>query len=85
MDERGNGCLNHNTMPTTLKLKFVGDGTVSNSHRAWIVLGDHAIDNGKHLLSADCASVAEVEEAAQNLKKQLDEIVSSAKRKFAQK
>jgi hypothetical protein len=61
------------------------DGTVSNSYRAWIVLGDHAIDNGKHLLSADCATVAEVEEAAQSLKKQLDEIVSSAKVKFSKK
>ena len=60
----------------------MGDGTVSNSYRAWIILGDHAIDNGKHLLSADCATVAEVEEAAQYLKKQLDEIVSSAKQKF---
>jgi hypothetical protein len=72
-------------MPTTLKLKFVGDGTAFNSHRAWIVLGDHAIDNGDRLLTADCASVAEVEEAAQYLKKQLDEIVSSARRKFPKK
>src|ERR1017187_8656503 len=82
VDEWGKRVLNLKNMPTTLKLKFMGDGTAFNSHRAWIVLGDHAIDNGEHLLSADCVTASQVEEAAQYLKKQLDEIVSSAKRKF---
>jgi hypothetical protein len=70
-------------MPKTLKLKFEGDGSFSNSYRAWIVLGDHASDeNGNSLLSANCATASQVEEAAKYLKEQLDEIVSSAKRKF---
>src|ERR1039457_3278935 len=70
VDEWGKRVLNLKNMPTTLKLKFMGDGTAFNSHRAWIVLGDHAIDNGEHLLSADCVTASQVEEAAQYLKKQ---------------
>lgn len=83
MDEEGKWCLNL-TMTTSLKLKFEGDGSAHSPHRAWIVLGDHAIDNGDHFLSADCATASELEDAAQYLKKQLDEIVSLAKRKFPQ-
>jgi len=60
--------LNLQNMPTTLKLKFVGDGTAFNSHKAWIVLGDYAFDNKEHLLSANCATASEVEEAPQYLK-----------------
>jgi hypothetical protein len=83
MDDWGNWRLNLQNMPKTLKLKFVGDGTAFNSHRAWIILGDHASDeDGDSLLSANCATASQVEEVAQYLKKQLDEIVSSAKRKF---
>lgn len=70
-------------MPKTLKLKFVGDGSVFNSHRAWIVLGIKSTDNdGDLLLSAGCATASEVEAAAEHLRKKLDEIVISAKRKF---
>jgi hypothetical protein len=66
-----------------LELKFEGDGTFSNSHRAWIILGDHDTDkDGDLLLSANCVTASQVEEAAQYLKNQLDEIVSKAKRKF---
>jgi predicted component of type VI protein secretion system len=70
-------------MPKPLKLKFVGDGTAFNSHRAWIVLGIRSPDkDGDLLLSPDCATASEVEAAAKYLKKKLDEIVSSAKRRF---
>ena len=83
MDDWGKWGLNLEDMPKTLKLKFEGRGSFSDSYRAWIILGDHASDNGDILLSASCATASQVEEAAQYLKKQLDEIVSSAKRKFS--
>jgi hypothetical protein len=71
---------------TRLKLKFAGDGTVFNSNRAWIILGDHFSDSdGDHHLSAECVTASEVEEAAEYLKKQLDNIVISAKKKFAKR
>lgn len=83
MDIKTKWRLNHSNMPKTLKLKFVGDGSVFNSHRAWIVLGIKSTDNdGDLLLSAGCATASEVEKAAEHLRKKLDEIVISAKRKF---
>jgi len=69
-------------MTTKLRLKFVRDGSADNSPRAWIILGDHEIHKGERLLSTDCATASEVEGAALILKKELDEIVSSAKRRF---
>ena len=66
-----------------LRLKFKGNGTALNSYRAWIILGEHDTDKDEdRLLSANCVTSSQIEEAAQYLKKQLDKIVSSAKRKF---
>ncbi len=64
-------------------LKVTGDGTAFNPKRAWLVLGDHPIDEeGNHLLSSDCGGAWEVEENANRLKKLLDKAVAKAKRKF---
>lgn len=67
-----------------LQLKFVGDGSAFTPNRAWIILGDHGISqNGDKELTPDCASIEEVEEQVKFLKKELDGIVTAAKRKFS--
>jgi hypothetical protein len=48
-------------------------------------LGDHAIKNDKHLLSAECASAKELEEEVASLKSQLEKFVRTAQNKFSVK
>ena len=68
----------------TIYLKFEGDGTAFNPHRACLVLGDQAMSaNGDHYLSCDCRSLAEIEEQVAYLKKMLDKAATTAKRKFS--
>lgn len=67
-----------------LKLQFIkGDGSFFNTPKGWIALAGYSVsEDGKPLLSAECVRAKEVEEAADYLKKQLDRIVTEAKKKL---
>lgn len=67
-----------------IQLKFIGKGTGTNPHRAWIALGTHGIDDdGTILLSATCESPEAVEFEANQIKELLDKVVAQAKHNFS--
>ena len=72
-------------MAAKLKLKFTGKkGDVLAPLTGKIILDSNFEigANGERFLSVGCVSAGELEAQANRLKKQLDEIVSLAKRKF---
>jgi hypothetical protein len=72
-------------MAATIKIVFTGKkGNASTPLTGKIVLAGNCEigKNDERFLSVGCVSASELESAANILKKQLDEIVSSAKRKF---
>jgi UDP-glucose 6-dehydrogenase len=58
-------------------------GSSKNRLVGWLAVGDHAIlADGTNLLSAECVTLREIEEAADNLKKLIDKAVIVAKKKL---
>jgi len=72
-------------MAATFKIVFTGKkgGAVSPLTEKIVLAGNCEVGkNDERFLSVGCVSASELESAANILKNQLDEIVSSAKRKF---
>ena len=56
---------------------------VVNFPAGWIAVGDTTVhDDGTHLLSSQCVTVAEIEAQAAYLKVKIDEAVKQAKQKL---
>ena len=66
-------------------LEFKGNGTAFDPHMAQLILGDHAFDKEKneHYLSPRCSHIAELEIWVEGLKREFDEAVAKAKKKFS--
>lgn len=66
----------------TIYFKFNGgkSGSWENPAEGWLAVGDCGLHGDTRLLSASCVSIPELEEAASELKRLIDEAVADGRK-----